>query len=248
MRAVYSVACWVWVFLTGVFLNCLGLVLFIPFNPLVDPKRRVMEWVNGLWGKAILAPMLKFHLRVSGLERVLSTNEPYLICANHASVCDIIMLLAAWPYFKFITKPAVFYFPPLLVNVRLAGYIKAARGEDGGSERVLADCIRTLNRGNHVLVFPEGTRSPTDKTIRFRQGPFVIAQKAGVKVLPVAISGTHRVLPKGSFWYDFATTVNIDFLEPFVPAGEPKTVAATTRKIIDAQMEKRARELAALSR
>ncbi len=239
MRGVSSFLLWTWVWILGFFLATLGLLLFIPFNPLVDKQRRVMNWVNGLWGKGVMAALPLLRLQVNGLETLRDAREPYLVFANHNSVSDIIMILAAWPQLKFVTKRPIFFFPPLCINVRLAGYIQAAKGEEGGAERVLEESLRWLNRGCHVLVFPEGTRSEDGKTLRFRQGPFVMAQKAGVKILPLALSGTHRCIPKGSFFYDLRGQITLDFLEPITPEGEPKALAALTRQRIQAALDRR---------
>jgi 1-acyl-sn-glycerol-3-phosphate acyltransferase len=239
MRAVSSIALWTWVWILGCFLSVLALVLFVPFNPLVDRRRRVISWVNGLWGKGVLAALPLLQLEVNGLDTLREAQEPYLIFANHNSVSDIIMILAVWSQLKFVTKRPIFFFPPLFINVRLAGYIQAAKGEEGGAERVLAECLRWLNRGCHVLVFPEGTRSTDGRTLRFRQGPFVMAQQAGVKILPLALSGTHRCIPKGSLWYDLRGRITLDFLEPLSPEGEPKAVASLTRQRIQAALDRR---------
>ncbi len=239
MRVVSSIALWIWVWILGFFLATLAVLLFIPFNPLVDRRRRVMNWVNGLWGKGVMAALPLLRLEVHGLEQLRTAREPYLICANHNSVSDIIMILAAWPQLKFVTKRPIFFFPPLCINVRLAGYIQAAKGEEGGANRVLDECLRWLNRGCHVLVFPEGTRSEDGKTLRFRQGPFVMAQRAGVKILPLALSGTHRCIPKGSPWYDLRGKITLDFLAPITPSDGPKALASATRQQIQAALDRR---------
>ena len=47
-----------------------------------------------------------------------------------------------------------------------------------------------------MIVFPEGTRTPDEAVHAFKSGAFVLALKAGVPVLPVAIDGTYDILPK----------------------------------------------------
>ncbi len=48
-------------------------------------------------------------------------------------------------------------------------------------------------------MFPEGTRSPTGELQRFKKGAFVLALKAGVPVVPVAVVGSREVMPKGGW-------------------------------------------------
>jgi 1-acyl-sn-glycerol-3-phosphate acyltransferase len=50
------------------------------------------------------------------------------------------------------------------------------------------------------LIYPEGTRSPDGRLLRFKPGIGYLATELGVPVLPVAISGGHKILPKGARW------------------------------------------------
>lgn len=236
MRLLVSALLWAWVLLWGTVLSLAGLVLFVIVNPLVDPRRRLMDRVCNLWARGILAVAPGLKVEVVGLERLEDGDEPLVLCANHQSAADIVMLLAAYPHFKFIAKPALFWTPPLGIQLWLAGYIPAATGEPGGAERVARAARRWLGRGVHVMVFPEGTRSPTERTLRFRQGPFVMAKKAGVRVLPVAIHGTGRLLSKRAFTYHLPARVRVEYLEPLSSDGEPKVIAAEVRSRIEAAL------------
>ena len=178
-------------------------MLFIPFNPWVDPKRTVWDVMAMLWGKGVLF-MLPFIDARGRRRRADSKDGPYLICPNHTSIADTVVLLGLLPLkFKFIGQGAIFSIPPLSMQARMAGYINASAGEEGGAERVMRETTGWFKRGCHVLVFPEGTRSRDGKVARFRKGPIMLAQQAGAKILPVAVSGNHYIIPKGSFSYRF---------------------------------------------
>ena len=56
-----------------------------------------------------------------------------------------------------------------------------------------------LRSGLHILVFPEGTRSLDGRLSAFKKGPFFLAQRDGAPIVPVAVSGTERMMRKGSF-------------------------------------------------
>jgi 1-acyl-sn-glycerol-3-phosphate acyltransferase len=49
------------------------------------------------------------------------------------------------------------------------------------------------------MMFPEGTRSPDGKLKAFKHGAFTLAQRGGVPILPIVLSGTSRALPKRGF-------------------------------------------------
>jgi 1-acyl-sn-glycerol-3-phosphate acyltransferase len=57
-----------------------------------------------------------------------------------------------------------------------------------------------LKQGSSVLIFPEGTRSTDGQVKRFKDGAFVLAQKAGVPILPVLVNGSFDILPKSGIF------------------------------------------------
>ena len=55
-----------------------------------------------------------------------------------------------------------------------------------------------LAHGLNIMVFPEGTRSPDGKLLPFKKGAFFLAADTGAPIVPVIISGTTGMMPKGS--------------------------------------------------
>lgn len=231
-QVLLSILLWTWVGLWGVLLSLIGVILFIPFNPWTDPRRVVMEFISRLWGKGIMFVLPGIDLRLIGRENLSASSGPFVICSNHQSVADITVLLTLLPPFKFIAKPALFWLPPLGLQLRLTGYVQAAGGEPGAAERVLSQAQSWLRRGLHILVFPEGTRSRDGGILRFRQGAFALAQRAGVPVLPVAITGTRKIIPKGSFLYTFVGHAHVEILPPVMVDEDPKAVASRVRALL----------------
>src|SRR5207245_9428159 len=107
-RAVGSFYCWSWVAFTGCLASIAALLLTVPFNPWVDPNRRAMDMINHLWGRFALWGLPRISAEYVGLERVRQAKEPYLVCANHQSVADVIVLLSAFPHVKFLVKRQMF--------------------------------------------------------------------------------------------------------------------------------------------
>ena len=56
----------------------------------------------------------------------------------------------------------------------------------------------SIRSGNSFLIFPEGTRSPTDDLLAFKKGGFIMAIKAQAPIVPVAIQGGREAMRKGS--------------------------------------------------
>ena len=160
-----------------------------------------------------------------------------MLVPNHSSVSDVIMLLAALPQFKFVTKAVLFMIPPIGWHLRLAGNIRAGTGKEDDGPRVLSTCAKWLKLGCHVLWFPEGHRSSDGEVKRFKTGPFVAAQQAGAKVVPVAISGTPNVIKNKALRYNFkGIRVQITLLEPFEVGEDARAAASKARELVARQV------------
>jgi 1-acyl-sn-glycerol-3-phosphate acyltransferase len=231
-----SLLLWIWVWCLGTVLATLSLVLYIPFNPLIDRKRVVHHWLSQSWGRGVMWMLPGMTIEAQGFEHLL--KGPVILCPNHNSVSDIIMLLAALPRFKFVAKTANFLTPPLGWHLFLSGYVRAGTGGEGDSKRVTAQCLKWLKLGEHVLWFPEGHRSNDGKVQRFHKGAFAIAKQAGVPVVPIALTGTRQVIAKRSLRYHFHVRIQITCLEPIRVEGELKDEAQKCRELVAAQVAK----------
>jgi 1-acyl-sn-glycerol-3-phosphate acyltransferase len=78
-----------------------------------------------------------------------------------------------------------------------------------------ADALRS---GLHILIFAEGTRSKDGRLAGFKRGPFYLAKETGAPIVPVAISGTQRLMRKGSIAIS-PGAVKVEMLAAIDPAG-----------------------------
>ncbi|MBI3405138.1 MAG: 1-acyl-sn-glycerol-3-phosphate acyltransferase, partial [Acidobacteria bacterium] len=78
--------------------------------------------------------------------------------------------------------------------------------------------LENLKAGVSYLIFPEGTRSPDGRLRPFKKGSFVMAIRAGVPVVPVSVSGAHKLMRKGSLSLR-PGIVSVHFGEPVDVAG-----------------------------
>jgi len=122
-----------------------------------------------------------------------------LYIANHQSLFDIPALILAMPIdVRMVAKRELLFIPVFGWSLWLAGFVFVDRRDRARAIRSMDKAVTRLRAGQSIAVFAEGTRSPDGRMLPFKKGGFILAQQAGVPVVPVAIRGGHAVLPKGS--------------------------------------------------
>ena len=160
---------------------------------------RTMLALGRVWVRWILATF-RVRVDVAGLENV-PTHAPVILMSNHQSLADIAAIVSTLPRsvsWRFVAKKE-------LVRVPIFGQALVASGhiiiDRGNREKAVASLHRAAERiraGTSVIVFPEGTRSPDGHLRRFKSGPFHLAVEAQVPIIPVTVSGSQRITPKGA--------------------------------------------------
>ena len=161
-----------------------------------DRSGKVGHYYAKLWGKlALLANRVK--VKVEGMER-LSGKGPYIFMSNHQGYYDIFALLSHLPYqFKWLAKKELFSVPFLGWTMTAVGYISVDRGGTRDTVEAMNEAAQKIRDGMSVVIFPEGSRSPDGSIQPFKKGGFTLAIKSKVPIVPVAISGSREIIPKG---------------------------------------------------
>lgn len=129
------------------------------------------------------------------------TDRSQILVSNHQSWFDVFALAAALPVpFSFVGKKELSRIPFLGHAWEKVGHVAIDRGDHQAALESLTAVDRQIRDGGRtIIMFPEGTRSPTGRLRRFKKGAFVMAVKAQVPVLPVAVVGSRKVMRKGSW-------------------------------------------------
>ncbi len=132
-------------------------------------------------------------------EGAIQPGQPYVFASNHTSMLDILALMSVLPQnFRWIAKQELFGIPFFGPAMARAGYIPIDRSNQREAMKSLIRASRRIAEGVSVVVFPEGTRTPDGRLLPFKSGGFGLALNAKVPVVPLAILGARRALPKGS--------------------------------------------------
>lgn len=144
----------------------------------------------------------RFGLLVAGARLVVEGAEnipkgrPIIFMGNHQSNFDIMALFQAVPVrFNWLAKEELFRVPFFGPSMKSAGYIPINRGDGRDALKSLDRAAKLVRAGTSVAIFPEGTRSSDGRLLPFKRGGFILATKAGVTVVPFAISGSRGVNP-----------------------------------------------------
>lgn len=153
--------------------------------------------ISRVWSRMLLR-VSGVRMRVEGLEKI-DPAQSYVFVANHQSLMDIPVLLAYLPLqFRFLAKKGLFLIPIMGTHLRRAGHLPVVKGDPRASLKSMSQAAQIIrDRGISVLLFPEGGRS-LNGLQEFKEGAAYIAIKAGVRVMPIAMTGTREVLPMGS--------------------------------------------------
>ena len=178
-------------------LTVIGILLAVPF---LGPRRAFAK-MGPMFARG-MAWFCNTPFELRGWEQLPEAirlgQQPVVFMSNHESQLDPPVLVAALPLpAVFIAKKELKYVPFIGWAGWAAGVIFIDRGNRERAMLSLQDAAQQIRGGKNVVIFPEGTRSPTGKMLPFKKGGFALAMDAGVPIIPTATVGGHHVLPSG---------------------------------------------------
>lgn len=194
LRTFHSLLCWMTAFFLMMVLGFLVIGGLSRFSR--NPKKNY-HWATRICAKFILW-LGRIKVKTEGLHNVPG-NPNYIFAPNHESILDILILGAVVPqYFLFVMDEELFKIPLLGKYSRQANYLPISRTRPKRAYQNLRDIITQLKQGESIVIFPEGRVSVKGELEEFKTGIGIIVVESGVPVIPVAISGSARLMPHGS--------------------------------------------------
>jgi 1-acyl-sn-glycerol-3-phosphate acyltransferase len=165
-------------------------------------------------------------------------HHPCVYMANHVSMIDPFALAPALPLSTlYVSKKSLFRIPFIGWGMTAGGFIPIDRSDRAKAIESLDSAAERIRSGRALILFVEGTRSRDGKLGAFKKGPFHLALRAGVPVVPVAISGSRALCPPGSFFLHsgdirvrFAPPID---LTPFGPDDLPDLMARVREAMLE---------------
>ena len=164
--------------------------LFSNRSPLIDT-------INRWWARSLLRAA-GIDLHTEGLEKI-DPQKRYVLVSNHYSYFDIPCILAAVPQpIRFMAKASLFKIPIFGWALGRAGFIPVDRKNRRKAVKSFDLAAERIRRGNTIVIFPEEGRSRERQMRPFQRGAFLLAIKAQMPMMPIAVDGTYDVFRVGA--------------------------------------------------
>ncbi len=185
-------------FLYKVYFILVFLILAIPMFPLfyfllkTDKKIHQAFKLKRVWAKLLL---FFTGIVVSQKHKELLPKSPYVICANHASYLDIVIMFAVIPdTFLFLGKAELLKWPIVKIFFRNMD-IPVDRSNSIKAKKSIELTKEAVQKGFSIAIFPEGLIPaegiPTMKP--FKRGAFVLAVSQQVEIVPISFSNNWKL-------------------------------------------------------
>jgi len=214
--------------------------LTILSEPVTDPEVLALAQHNIFFevfffvlGKLIyLFALDRFHLKTRGLEN-LPEKGPFLVCPNHQSYVDPMVMAGAFPWRLFRDTFAVGTSDIFGAGFmrRLAGWLRVAVVDPDAN---LVPAMRAgaygLSQGHILLLYPEGERTDDGTPRVFRKGAAILSIHTQAPIVPVAIEGFYEAWPRHKKFPRFAN-LQIVFGKPIQPPPVEKASEAAYEQL-----------------
>lgn len=179
------------VILYSILIAALSLIVFP-----IDYKYKVSNFLMKVWTNIVLF-IYGIKVNVYGAENV-DASKGNLYISNHASYLDIFVQLAKLPdNVRMVYKKEINRIPLLGWAMLAAGFISLDRENIRKAMKSLDKAAQKIKNGLSVVIYPEGTRTEDGTVGEFKRGMFILADKAQADLIPVSLTNTFNLMPRG---------------------------------------------------
>ena len=208
-----------------IFLLMMLFVLPLPDRYMVVCVRR---WSRILCGA--LKILAGVDQEVRGLENI--PDRPVIFASKHQSIWETIALVWIFPEQTYVLKKELLAIPLWGGCAKACGHISVDR-EGGASalKGLVRESRAALEKGRHLIIFPEGTRSAPGETGAYHPGIAALYSQLSAPVVPVALNsglywGRRRFLKNPG-------TIVVEFLPPMPEGLDRRTFMAELERRIE---------------
>jgi 1-acyl-sn-glycerol-3-phosphate acyltransferase len=236
---IFSILFWLFLIVSSMIIFIGAFLLWLVTFPF-DKRLWLQHRYSCLWASLYLWLNPFWPRRVEGREKI-DHSQVYVAISNHQSMLDIPVIHSLFFHFKWVSKKENLFIPFVGWNMILNRYVVLDRASRKSFARMMRDCIRHINNGSSVMIFPEGTRSEDGNLRSFKDGAFRLAMQLNCPILPIVLDGTGESIPKKGFVIHKKTPIRVKVLDPVTPdeyrGMDPRGLSARVRGMMESALE-----------
>lgn len=159
-----------------------------------------------LWAKSMF-PLMGKKVRIEGRENI-NVKERYILLANHASMFDIIAIMAFYPDVCWFGHERLLKIPLVKQMLLMTDYIPMTISTVKNT-RIMLESLEEKAKTRTVAIFPEGTRTLDGKLNSFYRGFIHLLRATELDILPVTLNGFYKLKPKNRFSIHFGSRLSV---------------------------------------
>lgn len=175
--------------------------------------RNGIRHLTGLYAKSVF-PLMGKKIHIEG-KRHIQKGERYILLANHASLFDIIAILAFYPNVSWFGHERLLRIPLFKQMLLMTDYIPM-RVNNIKNTRIMLETLEQKAQHRTVAIFPEGTRTLDGKLNSFYRGFIHLLRATENDILPVTLNGFYKLKPKNRFSIHFGSRLSVIIHPPML--------------------------------
>jgi len=168
--------------------------------------KKGIRHLAGFWAKTVF-PLMGKKLHIDG-KSLFHQEEKYILLANHASMFDIIAIMAFYPDVSWFGHERLLRIPLFKQMLMMTDYIPMKISTIKNTREML-NLLEEKARRRTVAIFPEGTRTLNGKLNSFYRGFIHLLRATEHDILPVTLNGFFKLKPKNRFRINFGSRLSV---------------------------------------
>ena len=173
--------------------------------------RKAIRFLSRIWARNVFRIIGK-KLNVEGLDKIKKDGR-YILVANHASLFDIMAIMAFYPGVAWFGHERLLRIPVFNQILKMTDYVPM-RKSSVVNTKIMIDQLIDKSKGHTIAIFPEGTRTLNGDMNNFYRGFIHMLRASEINLLPVTLNGFYDLKPKNRFYIDFGSRINVIIHEP----------------------------------
>lgn len=209
------------------------MVLFAIILSYLNQKRAVLAVIR-FWAKNVFL-ITGTRLKIYGIEN-FDKKKKYILLANHASLFDIMAIMALCPGVSWFGRERLMKIPIFSHFLKSIDYIPMQKANFRNTKEMIDKLVKN-SQGLTIAMFPEGTRTIDGKINNFYKGFIHVLKASDAEILPVTLNGFYDLKPKNRFYIKFNTRINLVVHKPIEKSilmeKNDSEIISTVREVIE---------------